>query len=113
VQPSNASLIFLFRRPARPESGPDNILLVRLGFRRQQNVDRDIGRALQNHDPIPYFERFVDRVCNENGRLSVFFTSLTNSARSLRAVISSSAEKGSSQSRIFAFVANARAMDTR
>ena len=40
-------------------------------------------------------------------------TSDTNSSRSFWPVISSSAEKGSSQSRMLALVAKARAMDTR
>src|SRR6187549_150997 len=45
--------------------------------------------------------------------LPLCFTSRTNSARKSRAVISSSEEKGSSQSRMSGSTAKARAIDTR
>jgi hypothetical protein len=50
---------------------------------------------------------------DEDGGLAVFLTSRTNSVRNRPAVDSSSAENCSSQSRIAALVANARAIETR
>jgi hypothetical protein len=91
----------------------DRLFLFSRRFHRQFNIEGDVGRPFEHHDPVADLKRLIDRMGDEDPVLALSFTSLTNSARSVPPVSSSSAENGSSHKRMVASVAKARAMEIR